>query len=205
MKILKPTKWAVLFTGVLLIGFYACGEKHSNHEHDGMHQEHGDHDGNHGMHNDGPDTTKVNATSVVYATAGNTTSGMIMFSNTVEGVQVTAKVSGLTPGKHGFHIHEFGDCSAADGTSAGGHFNPDGHDHGSLTAPMRHAGDLGNLEADADGNASVTFIDKGLKLSGPHSIIGHSVIIHANEDDYTTQPTGNAGPRVACGVIGVSK
>jgi Cu-Zn family superoxide dismutase len=112
---------------------------------------------------------------------------------------------GLKKGKHGFHIHEFGDCSAPDGTSAGGHFNPEGKMHGAPVDMSRHAGDMGNIEADESGKAHLEYIDPMMSLTGDHSIIGRSVILHQNEDDLKTQPTGNAGPRIACGVIGVAK
>ena len=103
------------------------------------------------------------------------------------------------------HIHEFGDCSAADATSAGGHFNPGKHPHAGPDMPMRHEGDLGNLTADAAGKAHYERVDKDLKLTGDDSIIGRSVIVHEKVDDLKTQPTGNAGARVACGVVGVAK
>jgi Cu-Zn family superoxide dismutase len=120
-------------------------------------------------------------------------------------VKVVADVTGLTPGKHGFHIHEFGDCSSSDGNSAGGHFNPTHKQHGAPDASDRHAGDLGNIEADASGKAHLEWSDKVMKLSGADSIVGHAVIVHEKVDDLKTQPTGNAGGRLACGVIGVAK
>ena len=120
-------------------------------------------------------------------------------------MKVIADVTGLTPGKHGFHVHEFGDCSSPDGNSAGAHFNPTHKQHGAPDAADRHAGDLGNIEADAAGKAHLECTDKTMKLLGPDSIVGRAVIVHEKEDDLKTQPTGNAGGRVACGVIGVAK
>ena len=102
-------------------------------------------------------------------------------------------------------MHEKGDCSAPDGTSAGGHFNPGGKPHAARDAAARHAGDLGNLKADPYGLARVDFVDSTLSLSGPDSIVGKAVIIHEKADDFTTQPTGNAGARQACGVIEAAK
>jgi Cu-Zn family superoxide dismutase len=134
-------------------------------------------------------------------TAGNTVSGWIGFAPMADHVHVTAEVKGLAPGKHGFHVHEKGDCSSGDGKSAGGHFNPAGAPHAGPDAEKRHAGDLGNLEADAAGIARVDRMDMLLRLSGEDSILGRAVIVHAGEDDFTTQPTGAAGARVACGVI----
>jgi len=145
------------------------------------------------------------AVCVLYPTKGNNVSGTVTFTQTENGIKVVADLQGLTKGKHGFHIHECGDCSSADGSSAGGHFNPEMESHGAPTDSIRHVGDLGNIEADSTGNASLEFIDTMIALDGEHSIIGRSVIIHKNEDDLITQPTGNADGRVACGVIGISK
>jgi Cu-Zn family superoxide dismutase len=103
------------------------------------------------------------------------------------------------------HIHEFGDCTAPDATSAGGHYNPGGHEHGLPTQAVRHAGDFGNLKSDANGVAALDFTVDTITINGPKNpIIGHGVIVHAKLDDGS-QPTGNAGPRVACGVIGWAK
>jgi Cu-Zn family superoxide dismutase len=134
-------------------------------------------------------------------TAGNTVSGWISFAPMADHVLVTAEVKGLTPGRHGFHVHEKGDCSSGDGKSAGGHFNPAGAPHAGPDAEKRHAGDLGNLEAGEAGVAKYDRMDTVLRLSGEDSILGRAVIVHAGEDDFTTQPTGAAGARVACGVI----
>jgi Cu-Zn family superoxide dismutase len=134
-------------------------------------------------------------------TAGNTVSGWISFAPMADDVHVTAEVKGLARGKHGFHVHEKGDCSSGDGKSAGGHFNPAGAPHAGPDAEKRHAGDLGNLEADGAGIAKHDRMDRVLRLSGEDSILGRAVIVHAGEDDFTTQPTGAAGARVACGVI----
>lgn len=147
-----------------------------------------------------PGITKANA--VVNPTQGNKTWGNITFIETPEGVQIVANVQGLpSGGKHGFHIHEFGDCSAADASSAGAHFNPKNKKHGAPTDSERHAGDLGNLEADENGRAVYERLDKTITLNGPESILGKSVVIHESEDDFKSQPAGNAGKRVACGLI----
>jgi Cu-Zn family superoxide dismutase len=129
-------------------------------------------------------------------------SGTITFKEVDGGVEATATLEGLTPGDHAWHVHEKGDCSAPDGTSAGGHFNPENHKHGAPEADERHAGDFGNLTAGKDGKASKTFTMKGITLAdGTTSIVGKGFIVHAKADDFKTQPTGNAGDRVACGVI----
>jgi Cu-Zn family superoxide dismutase len=135
-------------------------------------------------------------------TQGNKVAGTITVATMGSGVHFTGTITGLTPGKHGFHIHEKGDCSAPDATSAGGHFNPENKAHGAPDAPEHHAGDLGNIEADASGAAKVNVHMNGITLgSGADSVMGKAIIVHANPDDLKTQPTGNAGARVACGVI----
>ena len=138
-------------------------------------------------------------------TKGNDVVGTVTFTKVEGGVRVVAELTGLKPGEHGFHIHEKGDCTAPDGTSAGGHFNPGKHPHAGPDAAERHAGDLGNITADAAGKAHYERVDKELKLTGDDSIIGRSVIVHEKVDDLKTQPTGNAGARVACGVIVAAK
>jgi Cu-Zn family superoxide dismutase len=145
------------------------------------------------------------AICVLYPTQGNTVTGTVTFTLTATGVKIIADLEGLSKGKHGFHIHECGDCSAVDGTSAGGHFNPEGKNHGAPMDMMSHAGDLGNIVADDSGKAHLEYVDPMITFEGDHSIIGRSLIIHKNEDDLKTQPTGNAGARVACGVIGIGK
>jgi superoxide dismutase, Cu-Zn family len=145
------------------------------------------------------------AIAVVQPTKGNAVHGTVTYEAVENGIRVVADISGLTPGKHGFHIHEFGDCSADDGSSAGGHFNPGGSSHGAPETDPRHAGDMGNIEADKDGHARLDYVDHVMTLTGERSILGHAVIVHEKQDDLKTQPTGNAGARVACGVIGVAK
>ena len=116
-----------------------------------------------------------------------------------------ATVKNLTAGRHGFHIHEYGDCSAVDATSAGGHFNPQNKPHGAPDSAERHVGDLGNIEANQACLAVTDFVDPRLSLEGPQAIIGRSVIVHAKADDLKSQPTGAAGARLACGVIGYAR
>jgi Cu-Zn family superoxide dismutase len=156
----------------------------------------------------GPTSSQGNikkAKCVLYPTQGNKVSGVISFTATDSGIKVTGSIQGLSKGKHGMHIHECGDCSAADGSSAGGHFNPMGKSHGGPMDMNRHEGDMGNLLADDSGKAHIDYYDKMLSFEGENSIIGRSIIIHKSEDDFKTQPTGNSGARVACGVIGISK
>lgn len=145
------------------------------------------------------------AICVLHPTQGNEAQGVVTFTKTDGGIKIVADVEGLSEGKHGFHIHQYGDCSEPDGTSAGGHFNPDNKKHGAPTDVERHVGDLGNLVAGPDGRAHYERVDNVISFSGPHSIIGRGIVVHAGEDDLKSQPTGNAGARVACGVIGIAK
>jgi Cu-Zn family superoxide dismutase len=133
-------------------------------------------------------------------TGGNTAAGTVWFIADGADVRIRGRVSGLTPNQeHGFHVHEKGDCSSGDGMSAGGHFNPTGKPHGPPDGE-HHAGDLPALRADASGNAVVDARVRGL-AGGPSDYAGKALIVHKSADDYTTQPTGNSGARIACGVI----
>ena len=143
------------------------------------------------------------ATALLAPTAGNTASGSIRFTQLPGKVLVSGEVRGLLPNTiHGFHIHEKGDCSSGDGMGTGGHFNPDGHAHGAATAAMHHAGDLPSLQADASGNARINFESATLAVgSGANDVLGRGLIVHKDPDDFTTQPTGNSGARIACAAI----
>lgn len=147
------------------------------------------------------------AVATLKPTAGNQATGTVSFEQAQDTTQVKVALTGLTPGPHGFHIHEKGDCSSKDATSAGGHYNPTQKSHGAptATANARHVGDLGNLTADATGKATLTLRDPLLKLSGDTSIVNRAVIVHAKADDLKSQPAGDAGGRVACGVITAAK
>jgi Cu-Zn family superoxide dismutase len=145
----------------------------------------------------------TSATASLQPTKNNKVWGTVTFTQKGDKVLVVANVNSLTPGLHGFHVHEKGDCSAADATSAGGHFNPAGKPHGAPDSAEHHGGDLGNLTADKSGNATLSFEVDGITLdpAAANSIVGKGVIVHANPDDLNSQPAGNAGPRLACGVI----
>jgi superoxide dismutase, Cu-Zn family len=136
-------------------------------------------------------------------TRGNTTAGSVHFHQQGANVMVHARITGLKPEQeHGFHVHQNGDCSSGDGMSAGGHFNPLNKPHGHHSTSERHAGDMPNLKADANGRAEARFTMAGISIgSGATDIIGKSVIVHVDPDDYRSQPTGNAGARMACGVV----
>ena len=144
------------------------------------------------------------ATATLEPTVGSIVKGTVTFSRDGNNVLVVAEVTGLKPNqRHGFHIHEKGDCSATDGSSAGGHFNPGGARHGHPGQGTHHAGDMPNLQADDEGRATLRYTLTGVELDeGERGIINRAVIVHGDSDDYRSQPAGNAGPRLACGVIG---
>lgn len=141
------------------------------------------------------------AVAVVHPTQDSEVEGWVTFTKEGDGVRVHGEFSGLEQGKHGFHIHQYGDCRAADGTSAGGHFNPAGNDHAARTDSVRHMGDMGNITAGSNGNTTVDYVDSVIKMN---QIMGRGLVIHGGEDDLTSQPSGAAGARMACGVIGVA-
>ena len=187
-------KKAILFLSVVALA--ACN--HAGHQ---MHSE-----ATEGTATQTEDNSRFQkAVCILYPTEGSEVSGQVTFTQTNNGMSIVADVTGLTPGNHGFHIHEFGDCSAADGTSAGGHFNPGGDMHGSPMDMQHHEGDMGNITANEQGVAHLELIDKTMTFEGKSSIIGRGIIVHAGEDDLTSQPTGNSGARVACGTIAIAK
>ncbi|HTU22951.1 MAG TPA: superoxide dismutase family protein [Gemmataceae bacterium] len=145
-----------------------------------------------------------NAVAVIHGFGESRVKGVVHFMATEDGVVIRGEISGLKPGKHGFHIHQFGDVSSADPKCHGGHFNPEKKKHGGPHTAERHVGDLGNITADASGKATINMTDKLIALSGSHSIVGRAVIIHGGEDDMKFDPHGNAGPRVAGGVVGLA-
>ena len=151
----------------------------------------------------GPAPVNMSATAELKATEGNTVAGTLTFVPVDGGIRVTGQVTGLQGGEHGFHVHENGDCSAPDASSAGGHFNPASTAHGRVGQGEHHAGDSDNISANAQGVATVDTLLQGVTLGDGSGtdIVGRGVIVHADPDDYTTQPTGNAGGRLACGVI----
>jgi Cu-Zn family superoxide dismutase len=146
----------------------------------------------------------LRATAALQPTKGSKAFGEATFEQEGDNkVRVSVFAQGLKPGQmHGFHIHEVGDCSSGDGMSTKGHFNPQGKPHGNPAGGEHHAGDLPALHAEKDGRAKAVAVIEGVTLSpGPNSIVDRGLIIHADPDDYKTQPTGNAGARIACGVI----
>ena len=149
-------------------------------------------------------STSKQAVANLAAASGSLVSGKLTLLPMGAGVYIRGDIGGLTPGSsHGFHIHEKGDCSAVDAASAGGHFNPAMQPHGRAGHGAHHAGDSDNLIANANGVAHVAVQVDGVSLGGSAAtdIVGRAIIVHANADDYSSQPAGNAGARVACGVI----
>jgi len=144
---------------------------------------------------------KPSAFAELKAAKGQNVSGRLEFTETPGAVHITGEVKHLSPGQHGIHVHQKADLSAPDLASAGGHFNPTKEQHGAPGAEHHHLGDFGNITADQNGTANVDLSISGLSLSGPNSIVGHSIIIHGGTDDLKSQPAGNSGPRVAGGVI----
>ena len=135
-------------------------------------------------------------------TAGHMTSGVIEFTEMPGGrLSVAVELAGLSEGPHGLHVHEIGDCSAPDASSAGEHFSPDDRDHGAPTDAAHHAGDLGNVTADARGIAVTHLETTDLTLTGKYGAVDRALIVHVNEDDYASQPSGNSGDPAACGVV----
>ncbi len=149
-----------------------------------------------------PPPPQVVATALadLFPTEESEANGSVTFKETNGGVKITAEVSGLAPGKHGFHIHAIGDCSSPDASSAEGHLNPGNTQHGAPDSPTHHVGDLGNIEADSEGNASFEMTVDFITLSeGPNSVLGKAVIVEADEDNF--DPSRSDGARLACGVI----
>jgi Cu-Zn family superoxide dismutase len=142
------------------------------------------------------------AEAIMIPTKGSKVEGRVIFTQEGDKVHVNAVITGLTPGLHGFHVHEFGVWSE-DGMATGGHFNPT--DDADVTSPMRHVGDMGNITADENGKATLELKDSMLKLHGPHSILGRGVVVHEKADDLVSQPSGAAGGRLAVGTVAVSK
>lgn len=193
---LSRSTLACLAVGVLALSFSSCARKESPAAATPVAVDQG-----------GVKEVKVTRAVCILTSLGNSSvKGVIRFTQKGDKVEISGEVTGLKPGMHGFHIHEFGDLTDLDmGKSAGGHFNPTGMKHGGPNDAERHAGDLGNLEAKDDGKATVSMMDTVIQLNGPASIIGRGIIVHADPDDLKTQPTGNAGGRVAAGVIGVAQ
>jgi Cu-Zn family superoxide dismutase len=151
---------------------------------------------------EGRDITR--AVAVLHPTVDSDVRGTVVFTKVSNGTQITVDVRGLSPGSHGLCIHEFGDCSAPDASSAGAHFNPTNTPHGGPESFLRHVGDLGNVSADGLGRAKVELHDELLSLDGKQTVVGRALIVYAEQDDLHSQPDGGAGSPLACGVIGIA-
>lgn len=143
----------------------------------------------------------ISATVSLSPTSGNSTQGTLTLTEEAGGVRVAGQITGLSPGEHGIHVHETGDCSAPDASSAGNHYNPATTHHGGPETTPHHVGDLGNIVADANGTAQIDKVFPALALQGARSVLGRAVVVHAEKDDLSSQPAGASGARVACGVI----
>lgn len=144
------------------------------------------------------------AVAQLSSASGSDVQGTVYFVKEPGGkVRIKGTVSGLAPGKHGFHVHQYGDCRDREAKNAGGHFNPRNNSHGAPNEEERHTGDLGNIEADESGQANIDKDDKWIAFSGEKSILGRALVVHEKPDQFS-QPSGDAGKRVACGVIGLT-
>ncbi len=146
------------------------------------------------------DDTRLTAVAQIRPLGGSGISGTVIFVTSGDGIEMSGNIRGLNPGNHGFHVHEGTTCA-----QAGGHFNPTVMVHGAPSDSMRHVGDLGNLEAEADNMAQVSGTFEAISLDGPNSIVGHALIIHQGEDNLTSQPSGDSGPEVGCGIIEINE
>ncbi|QGJ68527.1 Superoxide dismutase [Planctomycetales bacterium 10988] len=179
--------FSAMFAALVAFPTVSLAGDHQKHSHHGEHEQ--------------PDLPTA-AVVVLMPTEGNQVKGTITLTKQSEGVHFSGEVTGLTPGEHGFHIHEYGDLRDPAGKSAGGHFNPTDHKHGSPEDHEHHVGDLGNITANSEGVATIDILSKDLKI---HFVLGRAIVVHGEADDFTSQPSGDAGPRVALGVIGVAE
>jgi Cu-Zn family superoxide dismutase len=152
----------------------------------------------------GGSVTKASAQLIPTTKTESKVKGTVRFTKTSHGIHVEGEISGLTPGEHGFHVHEFGVWNP-DGMETGGHFNPTGAPHAGHDSASRHVGDMGNIKADENGVAKIDLDDDQMSFDGPNSILGRGLVVHEKADDLKTPPSGNAGGRLAVGIIGVAK
>ena len=193
------------------IALAGCGQNKSDHENNKRASDTINHPGTPHMNTQGAPAATANikpSQAAATQPSNQNVNGTVTFTQSGDGVKVVANLNGLSPGKHGFHIHDKGDLSDPELKSAGGHFNPTKHKHGGPDTADHHAGDLGNITADASGHATLEATVQGVSLEeggGANSIIGKSVVVHAKEDDLKSDPAGKSGGRIAGGVIELQK
>lgn len=198
---------AILSGVVLLMLAQGCGSDDDAVAEHIDETDHADH-GSAISHDEDPDTAMPEGDPVLSVTleakSGSGLSGTADFFETDGSITLVLSVQGTPPGTHAVHLHDVGDCSAADGTSAGGHWNPTGADHGEWGGSSFHLGDIGNFEVGDDGEAVRIFSSSLWSIGSgqENDIVGRAIIIHAQHDDLTSQPTGAAGGRIGCGVVG---
>jgi Cu-Zn family superoxide dismutase len=177
--------WALAFALVLLAGLAGCSSSQSSRSAAPP-----------------PAAAGPHLTAMIEGRSGSALTGTATFTQASGAVHIVVDVNNAPEGVHAVHLHEKGDCSAPDALSAGGHFNPTHMPHGSPDAPNHHAGDFGNMTVGADGHGHLELDSTILTIApGEMSVAGHAVVVHAKLDDMTTQPTGNAGGRIGCGVV----
>jgi len=201
MKRFHSPSFAALAAGTVLVALAACGPKSDTSATDNTAQGTPVAEVTETTTAQAPAATNLGSADVTLQSKDPGVSGTVHFTQEAGGVHVVADLSGLKPGRHGFHLHENGVCTPPDFKSAGGHWNPGHAAHACMPTEPRHAGDMGNVTAGADGKAHLDVVLTGVSFSGPNSVVGKAVVLHAGEDDCKSQPAGNSGDRLACGVV----
>lgn len=196
----RPLSFAVVAAGAVLVAFAACGPKSDTTASDNSAEGTPVAQGTDTVAAT-PAATNLNSADATLQSKDPGVSGTVHFTQAPGGVHVVADLAGLKPGRHGFHLHENGVCTPPDYKSAGGHWNPGHAAHACMPTEPRHAGDMGNVTAGPDGTAHLDVVLTGVSFAGDNSVVGKAVVLHAGEDDCKSQPAGNSGDRLACGVV----